>query len=116
MKWSVQLYVGGTVFKEEVQAVNRNDAIETVVPSIDLLMNTALTYTVGSRVYTKTTLAEGTIRQITTGAGGDIQQVASMARQMVTRFGMSDKLGPEALGRSQGGMFLGRDIAAERDF
>ena len=48
----------------------RNDAIETVVPSIDLLMNTALTYTVGSRVYQKTTLAEGTIRKITTGAGG----------------------------------------------
>ena len=35
---------------------------------------------------------------------------------MVTRFGMSDKLGPVALGRAQGGMFLGRDIAAERDF
>jgi cell division protease FtsH len=35
---------------------------------------------------------------------------------MVTRFGMSDKLGPLALGRSQGGMFLGRDISAERDF
>jgi cell division protease FtsH len=35
---------------------------------------------------------------------------------MITRFGMSDKLGPVALGRSQGGMFLGRDIAAERDF
>ena len=35
---------------------------------------------------------------------------------MVTRFGMSDRLGPVALGRSQGGMFLGRDIAAERDF
>ena len=29
MKWTVQLYVGGTVFKEDVQAVNRNDAIET---------------------------------------------------------------------------------------
>ena len=29
MKWSVQLYVGGTVFKESVQAINRNDAIET---------------------------------------------------------------------------------------
>ena len=54
--------------------------------------------------------------EVTTGAGGDIQQVASIARQMVTRFGMSDKLGPVALGRSQGGMFLGRDIAAERDF
>jgi cell division protease FtsH len=35
---------------------------------------------------------------------------------MITRFGMSDRLGPVALGRSQGGMFLGRDIAAERDF
>ena len=35
---------------------------------------------------------------------------------MVTRFGMSDTLGPVALGRAQGGMFLGRDIAAERDF
>ena len=29
MKWNVQLYVGGTVFKESVQAVNRSDAIET---------------------------------------------------------------------------------------
>ncbi|MFN7678611.1 MAG: hypothetical protein ACK5QW_08475, partial [Cyanobacteriota bacterium] len=51
-----------------------------------------------------------------TGASNDLQQVARVARQMVTRFGMSDRLGPVALGRSQGGMFLGRDIAAERDF
>ena len=29
MKWNVQLYVGGTVFKESVQAVNRSDALET---------------------------------------------------------------------------------------
>ena len=42
--------------------------------------------------------------------------MANVARQMITRFGMSDKLGPIALGRSQGGMFLGRDISAERDF
>jgi cell division protease FtsH len=54
--------------------------------------------------------------EVTTGASNDLQQVASVARQMVTRFGMSDKLGPVALGRAQGGMFLGRDIAAERDF
>jgi cell division protease FtsH len=54
--------------------------------------------------------------EVTTGASNDLQQVAQVARQMVTRFGMSDKLGPVALGRSQGGMFLGRDIAAERDF
>jgi cell division protease FtsH len=54
--------------------------------------------------------------EVTTGASNDLQQVARVARQMVTRFGMSDRLGPIALGRSQGGMFLGRDIAAERDF
>jgi cell division protease FtsH len=54
--------------------------------------------------------------EVTTGASNDLQQVARVARQMVTRFGMSDRLGPVALGRQQGNMFLGRDIAAERDF
>ncbi|MEL6138208.1 MAG: ATP-dependent zinc metalloprotease FtsH3 [Cyanobacteria bacterium J06628_6] len=54
--------------------------------------------------------------EVTTGASGDLQQVARVARQMVTRFGMSDRLGPVALGRQQGNPFLGRDIASERDF
>jgi cell division protease FtsH len=54
--------------------------------------------------------------EVTTGAASDLQQVARVARQMVTRFGMSDRLGPVALGRQQGNMFMGRDIMAERDF
>ncbi len=54
--------------------------------------------------------------EVTTGASNDLQQVARVAKQMVTRFGMSDRLGPVALGRAQGNMFLGRDIMAERDF
>ena len=54
--------------------------------------------------------------EVTTGASNDLQQVARVARQMVTRFGMSDRLGPVALGRQQGNMFMGRDIASERDF
>merc|ERR1711939_1299758 len=54
--------------------------------------------------------------EVTTGASNDLQQVASTARQMITRFGMSDKIGPVALGQSQGGMFLGRDMSSERDF
>nr|WP_199297649.1 ATP-dependent zinc metalloprotease FtsH3 [Trichocoleus sp. FACHB-40] len=54
--------------------------------------------------------------EVTTGASNDLQQVARVARQMVMRFGMSDRLGQVALGRQQGNMFLGRDIAAERDF
>lgn len=54
--------------------------------------------------------------EVTTGASNDLQQVARVARQMVMRFGMSDRLGPVALGRQQGNMFLGRDISSERDF
>jgi cell division protease FtsH len=54
--------------------------------------------------------------EVTTGASNDLQQVANVARQMVTRFGMSDNLGPVALGGQQGNMFLGRDIMSERDF
>ncbi|MGD1929620.1 MAG: ATP-dependent zinc metalloprotease FtsH2 [Leptolyngbyaceae cyanobacterium] len=46
--------------------------------------------------------------EVTTGAGNDLQQVTGMARQMVTRFGMSD-LGPLSLEGSQGEVFLGRD-------
>ena len=67
----------------------------------------------GGRVAEEIVYGEG---EVTTGASNDLKQVAQVARQMVTRFGMSDKLGPIALGRSQGGMFLGRDIASERDF
>jgi cell division protease FtsH len=54
--------------------------------------------------------------EVTTGASNDLQQVTRVARQMVTRFGMSDRLGPVALGRQGGGVFLGRDIASDRDF
>lgn len=54
--------------------------------------------------------------EVTTGASNDLQQVARVARQMITRFGMSDRLGPVALGRQQGNPFLGRDIMSERDF
>ncbi len=45
--------------------------------------------------------------EITTGAGNDLQQVTNMARQMVTKFGMSDDLGQLALESEQGQVFLG---------
>ena len=54
--------------------------------------------------------------EITQGSQKDLENVYFWANQMVTKFGMSEKLGPVALGRAQGGMFLGRDIASERDF
>ncbi|MEL7085565.1 MAG: ATP-dependent zinc metalloprotease FtsH [Cyanobacteria bacterium J06597_1] len=54
--------------------------------------------------------------EVTTGAASDLQQVTRIARNMVTRFGMSDVLGNVALGRQSGNPFLGRDISSERDF
>jgi cell division protease FtsH len=54
--------------------------------------------------------------EVTTGASNDLQQVARVARQMITRFGMSERLGPVALGRQNGNVFMGRDIASDRDF
>ncbi|MBD2361871.1 MULTISPECIES: ATP-dependent zinc metalloprotease FtsH2 [Nostocaceae] len=53
--------------------------------------------------------------EVTTGAGGDLQQVTGMARQMVTRFGMSN-LGPLSLESQQGEVFLGRDWMTRSDY
>ncbi|MEL7315404.1 MAG: ATP-dependent zinc metalloprotease FtsH2 [Cyanobacteria bacterium J06559_3] len=53
--------------------------------------------------------------EVTTGAGNDLQQVTGMARQMVTRFGMSD-LGPLSLESSQGEVFLGRDWLNQSEY
>ena len=52
--------------------------------------------------------------EVTTGAGGDIQMVAGLARQMVTRFGMSD-LGPVSLEAGNQEVFLGRDLMTRSD-
>jgi len=52
--------------------------------------------------------------EVTTGAAGDIQQVAGLARQMVTRFGMSE-LGPISLEAGNQEVFLGRDLMTRSD-
>jgi cell division protease FtsH len=53
--------------------------------------------------------------EVTTGAGGDLQQVSEMARQMVTRFGMSS-LGPLSLDNSSGEVFLGGGLMARAEY
>jgi cell division protease FtsH len=53
--------------------------------------------------------------EVTTGAGNDLQQVSGMARQMVTRYGMST-LGPIALEAQQSEIFLGRDFTARSEY
>ena len=56
------------------------------------------------------------LNHITTGAGNDIEQATELARRMVCEFGMSDNMGPLAYGKNQQEIFLGRDLATQRDF
>ncbi|HEY0070599.1 MAG TPA: ATP-dependent zinc metalloprotease FtsH [Chloroflexia bacterium] len=55
-------------------------------------------------------------QEVTTGASNDIERVTEMARQMVTRYGMSQKLGLVALGRKEELVFLGREISEQRNY
>ncbi|MGO8786038.1 MAG: ATP-dependent zinc metalloprotease FtsH [Terriglobia bacterium] len=55
------------------------------------------------------------LHHMTTGAGNDIERATHIARDMVCEFGMSN-LGPLAFGKNQQEIFLGRDIATQRDF
>ena len=57
-----------------------------------------------------------TFDEITTGASNDLERVTQTARQMVTRYGMSDKLGPMALGHANQQVFMGRDFGAQPDY
>ena len=52
----------------------------------------------------------------TTGASNDLERATKIAKAMVTRYGMSDKLGPMTLGEGQHEVFLGRDFAATPDY
>ena len=54
--------------------------------------------------------------EITTGASNDIEKVTQTAKQMVMRFGMSDKLGPRVYGHDHGQPFLGREFTTEPDY
>jgi cell division protease FtsH len=53
---------------------------------------------------------------ITSGASNDLERVTRMARAMVTRLGMSDKLGPMVYGQKEELIFLGREISEQRDY
>ncbi|HEX3256220.1 MAG TPA: hypothetical protein VHQ96_10540, partial [Gaiellaceae bacterium] len=54
--------------------------------------------------------------EVTTGAANDLEKVTSISKQMIMRYGMSEKLGPRVLGRNHDMPFLGREMGAEPDY
>ena len=59
---------------------------------------------------------ELTFKEVTTGASNDLEHATRLARNMVTRYGMSDKLGPRTFGKREELVFLGREISEQRDY
>jgi cell division protease FtsH len=67
----------------------------------------------GGRVAELSQFGEG---EITTGASNDLENATNMARTMVTRYGMSEKLGPRTFGKQEEMVFLGREITEQRNY
>ncbi len=74
-------------------------------------LNDTMAMTLGGRAAEEICFGE-----ITTGASNDLEKVTATAKQMVMRFGMSDKLGPRVFGHDHGQPFLGREFSAEPDY
>ncbi len=77
--------------------------------SQEFLYNT-LAILLGGRV-----AEELVFKQVTTGAGNDLERATDLARKMVCEWGMSEKLGPLTFGQKEGSMFLGRALGGKRD-
>jgi cell division protease FtsH len=75
----------------------------------NLMANLAMT--LGGRAAEELVFSE-----VTTGAANDLEKVTHTAKQMIMRFGMSEKLGPRVLGRNSDMPFLGREMSAEPDY
>lgn len=72
-----------------------------------------ITMTLGGRVAEELVYGVGSI---TTGASNDLEKVTALARKMVTAYGMSEKMGYMAYGKSEEHVFMGRDFGHSRDF
>jgi len=70
-----------------------------------------LAFTLGGRA-----AEEIVFKDITSGASNDLEQVTRIARSMVTRLGMSSKMGPMVYGQKEELIFLGREISEQRDY
>jgi cell division protease FtsH len=74
-------------------------------------LNDTLAMTLGGRAAEEIQFGE-----ITTGAANDLEKATDTAKQMIMRWGMSEKLGPRTLGHNQAMPFLGRDFSQEPEY
>ena len=74
-------------------------------------LNDTMAMTLGGRAAEEIVFGE-----ITTGASNDLEKVTETAKQMVMRFGMSERLGPRVFGHDRSMPFLGREFSAEPDY
>jgi cell division protease FtsH len=103
----------------KVSIVSRGQALGFTVslPTEDKFLTTraelmdTLAMTLGGRAAEEVVFGE-----ITTGAANDIEKATSTAKQMVMRYGMSEELGPRALGHNPAQPFLGREFSSESDY
>ncbi len=115
----VGFYLEDTDEVHKISIVSRGQALGYTIslPSEDRYLTTKSTLmdqmamTLGGRA-----AEELVFHEVTTGAANDLERVTSTAKQMIMRFGMSEKLGPRVLGRNHDLPFLGREMGAEPDY
>ncbi len=115
----VGYYLEGTDEVHKISIVSRGQALGYTIslPSEDRYLTTKgtlmdqMAMTLGGRAAEELVFSE-----VTTGAANDIERITSTAKQMIMRFGMSEKLGPRVLGRNHDMPFLGREMGAEPDY
>src|SRR6202045_133027 len=103
----------------KISVISRGQALGYTIslPTEDKFLTTraelldTMAMTLGGRAAEEIVFGEGT-----TGASNDIEKVTATAKQMVMRFGMSEKLGPRVFGHDHGMPFLGREFSAEPDY
>ncbi len=103
----------------KVSIISRGQALGYTIslPSEDKFLTTraeltdTMAMTLGGRAAEEIIFGE-----ITTGASNDLEKVTETAKQMVMRFGMSERLGPRVFGHDRGQPFLGREFSAESDY
>ncbi|MDH4176505.1 MAG: ATP-dependent zinc metalloprotease FtsH [Thermoleophilia bacterium] len=115
----VGFYLHETDEVHKISIVSRGQALGYTIslPSEDRYLTTKgalmdqMAMTLGGRA-----AEELVFHEVTTGAANDLEKVTHTAKQMVMRFGMSEKLGPRVLGRNHDMPFLGREMSAEPDY